>query len=236
MGLLWQIGGAALPPLVEQLARAKTIRQRRLLADTIAGFGDAAIPHLLKPLADERWFVARNAVTILGDIGDPLAIPVLEPVASHPDPRISKEVMKSLGRIGSSDARAILERHLKHGHGDTQLLAAFAIGLTRDPEAIPALVAALARPLLLARCDLQREVIKALAKIGTPAVVPALGRIFLRRALVSRRKTEDLREAAAQALARINSEASRALLQQGLSARNAKVAAICRAALSEPNS
>ncbi len=234
MGLFWQMGPQALPALIAPLGRARTLRQRRLLADTIAGFGEAAIPLLLGPLSDERWYVVRNAVTILGEIGHPSAIPALEPICAHPDPRVPKEAMKSLGRIGSPEARTILEMHLRHAEGDVPLLAAFALGQMRDGEAIPALLAILSQPLWRLRFELHREVIKALAKIGGPAVVPAIGRAFRRRSILFPQRNEAIREVAAQALARINTEESRAILARGVHSSNSKVAEICRAALEGP--
>ncbi len=234
MGLLWQIGGEALPALIEPLARARTVRQRRLLADTIAGYGEEAIPLLVGPLSDERWYVVRNAVTILGEIAHPSAIPALEPICAHPDPRVPKEAMKALGRTGGPEARAILEMHLRHATGDVQLLAAFALGQMRDPEAIPALLSMLSQPLWQARVPLQGEVIKALAKTGGPSIVPAIGRVFRRRAILFRRRNEALRQIAARALARINTKEAREILARGLQSPNEKVAEICRAAIEGP--
>lgn len=234
MGLLWQIGPGAIPALIEPLGRARTVSQRRMLADTIAGFGEAAIPLLLGPLSDERWYVVRNAVTILGEIGHPAAIRALEPICAHPDPRVPKEAMKALGKIGSHEARAILEMHLRHAEGEVQLLAAFALGQMRDPEAVPALLSLVSQPLWRVRVELHREVIKALAKIGGPAVVPAIGRVFRRRSILFPQRNEALREIAAQALARINSEEARELLAPGLRSSNTKVAEICRTAIQGP--
>ena len=234
MGLFWQIGPGALPALIEPLARARTMRQRRLLTDMIAGFGEAAIVLLVSPLSDGRWYVVRNAVTILGEIGHPSAIPALEPICSHADPRVPKEAMKALGKIGSPEARGILEMHMRHAQGDVQLLAAFALGQMRDPEAVPALLSMLSQPLWRVRLDLHREVIKALAKLGTPAVVPAIGRVFRRRSILFPHRNEALREYAAQALARINTAEAREILARGIHSSNGKVAEICRAALARP--
>ena len=231
--LFWQIGPTSLPVLIDLLAEAKVMRARRILADTIAGFGDAATPLLLKSLDDERWFVVRNTVGILGEIASPTAITALEPLSAHHDPRIVKEVIKALGKIGGPDARRIVQHYLKRGTKDLRVLAAFALGVMREPEAVPALLSMLPRRAAFTNFELQREVIKALAKIGSSAAVPALARILRRRSLFARRTSEDLRVIATQALARLNTEEARVLLARGVRSPNPRVAEICRAAIQE---
>jgi HEAT repeat protein len=233
MRLFWQIGPASPPILIEQLAEEKLMRARRILSDTIAGFGDAATPLLLKSLGDGRWFVVRNTVGILGEIGNPESITALEPLSTHEDPRIAKEVLKALGKIGGAEARRILEHFLARGAHDLQVLAAFGLGVMRDHEAVRALVSMLPRRVVFTNLELQREVIKALSKIGSPAAIPALSRIFRRRSLFARRANEELRVIAAQALARLDTEETRALLASGVRFSNPRVAQICRAAAQE---
>jgi HEAT repeat protein len=103
----------------------------------------------------------------------------------------------------------------------------------REPEAVPALLSMLPRRAAFTNFELQREVIKALAKIGSSAAVPALARILRRRSLFARRTSEDLRVIATQALARLNTEEARVLLARGVRSPNPRVAEICRAAIQE---
>ena len=80
-----------------------------------------------------------------------------------------KEVIKALGKIGGPDARRIVQHYLKRGTKDLRVLAAFALGVMREPEAVPALLSMLPRRAAFTNFELQREVIKALAKIGSSA-------------------------------------------------------------------
>lgn len=231
LNLLCQIGSAAIPHLIDHLASAKSIHARRILSTAISSFGDAAVPLLLNALNDQRWHVIRNAVAILGEIGDPDTITSLEPLASNREPRIAREALRAVGRIRSPESRRILERFLVHAKGELQLLAAFALGVLRDLAAVPVLASMLPRRVIFTNIALQREVIKALAKIGSPSAVPALGRLFRRRTLFAREKNELLRVSAAQALARLDTEEARSLLATGLGSANETVARICRTAL-----
>ncbi|MFQ5457530.1 MAG: HEAT repeat domain-containing protein, partial [Myxococcota bacterium] len=231
LDLLSQIGSGAIPQLIDHLAAAKSIRARRILSTAISSFGDAAVPHLLNALNDQRWFVIRNTVTILGEIGNPETISSLEPLASNPDRRIAKEALRALGQIRSPESRKILERFLVHARGELQLLAAFALGVLRDPGAVPTLCAMLPRRVIFTRFEIQREVIKALAKIGSPAAVPTLGRLLRRRSVLARERNEVLRTVAAQALARLNTEEARVLLMAGIGKGNRTVDEICQSAI-----
>jgi hypothetical protein len=228
MALFWQIGASVLPPLIEALAVAKAMHTRRVLSTAISGFGNVALPHLLNMLNDQRWYVIRNVVAILGEIGDPTAISSLEPLAAYHDLRIAKEALRAIGKIRSPESRTILERFMVHARGDLQLLAAFALGVLRDPKAVPALASMLPRRVIFTNLNLQREVIKALAKIRDPGAVPTLGRILRRRSLLAPKRNEELRYMAAQALARMNNDEARSMLVKGVDSTNEKVAQICR--------
>lgn len=231
MLLFWQIGTSVIPQLLEHLATARTIHTRRVLSTTISGFGDAATPLLLNMLNDPRWFVIRNVVASLGEIGDPAAISSLEPLAAWRDQRIAKEALRAIGKIRTPQSRVIIERFLVHATGELQLLAAFALGVLRNRESAPSLLSMLPRRVIFTNLDLQREVIKALAKIGAEETVPTLARLFRRRSFLARRKNEELRVFVAQALTRINSEEARSLLAAAIDSRNKKVSKICRAAV-----
>ncbi len=229
--LLGQMSSEIIPQLIDHLGRVKVIHARRVLSTVIRGFGEVAVPPLLDVLNDDRWYLIRNAVAILGEIGDPASLSSLEPLASNAEPRVAREALRAFGKIRHPESRKVLERFLTHARGELQLLAAFALGVLRDHEAIPVLGAMLPRRVVFTNFPLQHEIIKALAKIGTPQSVPLLGRLFRRRSLLARARNEELRVIAAQALARIDSEEARAVLAGGLDSGNREIARVCRTAL-----
>lgn len=51
-------------------------------------------------LSDERWYVVRNAVSLLGTTGDPAALPEIAGAARHPSPAVRQEVPAALAAAG----------------------------------------------------------------------------------------------------------------------------------------
>jgi HEAT repeat protein len=59
-------------------------------------------------LLDRRWYVVRNAVTIMGLIGSADAIPGLGPLSRHSEARVRREVARAVGRIKDPAGLTIL--------------------------------------------------------------------------------------------------------------------------------
>ena len=59
-------------------------------------------------LEDPRWFLVRNVVGILGDIGDVGILPQLKKVAVHGDPRVRREVVRTLTRFGTPECEELI--------------------------------------------------------------------------------------------------------------------------------
>jgi len=67
-----------------------------------------AFPAILPMLKDERWYVVRNMVTILGEIGSAEAVNALQTTARHPEPKVRKEVIKAFMKINTHAAENTL--------------------------------------------------------------------------------------------------------------------------------
>ena len=51
-----------------------------------------------------KWYFVRNLCTVLGEIGDRSAVPVLLRGAAHPDYRVRREAVSALGKLRSPEA------------------------------------------------------------------------------------------------------------------------------------
>jgi HEAT repeat protein len=65
---------------------------------------------LLKMLTSDKWYVVRNAVTMIMGIADPQMIPLLEKTLSHPEEKVRKETMMALAQIKGKEALNLLFR------------------------------------------------------------------------------------------------------------------------------
>src|SRR5712692_1928778 len=60
-------------------------------AELIVGFGPPAVSRLSSLVDDPRWFVQRAAARMLGRIGDPDAVTLLQPLLRRADPRVAPD-------------------------------------------------------------------------------------------------------------------------------------------------
>ena len=198
--------GKTIRYLMDRLAAERDAPTRRILTEALVRQRSAAVPVLVEYLTDERWYVVRNAVSILGDIRDQETADYLTPLLEHPDLRVRREAIRALTRIGGAGAVGILLKTLEGRDQDLCRQALLSLGAIKDPAAVPALIN------LLNRSDsgpkygeITREAIKALGEIGSDEAVPTLLSILKKRKFWRRSQYDEMRTAAALALGEIGS-------------------------------
>lgn len=225
-GLTVAIGKPALGLACAVMAKAQKSRTRAA-ACTMLCYLCNDRPDLLKPyLSDNRWYVVRNAAFVLGQIGGPDVIPLLRGAAMHPDPRVRRQVIQSLGGVPALQRRAILLGQLQSR--DPQVLAATLNMLSREQD--PALAREILRkvnePEFENRTeDEQRALLGTLGDVATDDAVPALEILLNKGGWFARKSFQ--RTAVARALQRIGTERALAVLEVGLKSRNEAVRNAC---------
>ncbi len=107
---------AAVEPLCEMLAESEVRKVRYLLCRAISILGRNELERLRSYVQDERWFFVRNIVMILGMMTAPQAIPILKLAVPHPEPRVRREVARSLGKIRSPNGLELAKVLLSDGN------------------------------------------------------------------------------------------------------------------------
>ncbi len=98
------------------------------------------VPEMEKRMSDPRWYVVRNMITILGKM-ILLETPALfMQAASHPDPRVAKEVMKNLFKTASPADTPLILRLLQHPEKSIRVQAIHLSSLSGVTNAIPVLL------------------------------------------------------------------------------------------------
>src|SRR6185295_6563734 len=189
-------------------------------------------PDILAPyLSDSRWYVVRNAVFVLGQIGGTEVVDLLQLAAQHQDPRVRRQVIQSLGNVPARDRLPILSQQLNTA--DLRLLAASLHVLARHqgPETTRVLLHRIQAPDFEARDpEYQRMMFNILAEMADDEAVPALAAMVLKGGWFARPSSQ--RVSAAQALHRIGSEKALAVLEDGLRTGNEAVKSACLEAMS----
>ncbi len=180
-----QRGGAdAVEVLMDLLVTAPTVGERRGVFDALKAMTEGT-EQLVHMLDHPEWFVARNVAELLGELGMEDAVPALARQLDHADERVRKAVALALAKIGTRSAAEPLRRALRDKSADVRMQVALGIGGRKS--------FALAMPLVVAMAEetdeaVERELILALGRIGSPDAVQALikfaqpsGRFFARK-------------------------------------------------------
>jgi hypothetical protein len=182
--LLDVLGVQAADTMLDALIRSENSQTRRVLIERLMRLGPDVAPAVIRRLVDDRWFVQRNMLALLGEM------PVLpadfdpSPYMAHADGRVRREALRLLLRSETNRDRAIC---LGLADTDDHCVRLALTGAARScPEA--------AVPLLVARAttgtnvDQRVAAIRVAASTGHPAALEALLQIAAPRRRLLRMK------------------------------------------------
>ncbi len=228
--LLPHLGTAVAGVLLDALIELQTAQGRRFLLDRIVGLGFEIGPAAVQRLADERWYVKRNMLKILGDLE--IVPPDLRAsdYLQHEDARVRREALRIVLRDPALRERAIC-RAL--GDPDERMVrVALAEALQSCPPVALPLVAS--RALSGTAEDQRVMAIRVLGASGIrSALDPLLKLTASRKSFFGARPPGKTPEyvAAIQALRNFSDDArARAILEQAANSRDPDVAQAARGA------
>jgi HEAT repeat protein len=197
LAVLTRTGEDGADALIEQLVKADERSDRRVYFDALLELR-AGVPTLLHMLGDARWYVARNAAALLGELGAADAEQPLGELLHHDDERVRHAATIALMRLGTARSMPAIEQALHDSAPQIRMQAA-AILVERRADAS---VAPLIRALDSEKDDEVRAVFYlALGQFGTPESVERLIAAAQPERGIFRRKAVAPRIAAIQALA-----------------------------------
>jgi HEAT repeat protein len=91
-------------------------------------------------LPDEKWYVIRNSIFVLGSLHDQQAVPALRARLSDTDVRVRREIAASLEKIGGEEAVDCLMVMAEDTAPEVRNAAIIAIGLVGKAEHAPLLI------------------------------------------------------------------------------------------------
>lgn len=189
---------AFLALLGEEAARRVRLRMCRVLAR----FGPPVIPALIPGLRDERWFLARNILYILGQIGDRSALEHVVGALDHAHPSVRMEAVRAAGLIAGPAAAPLLARRLTDPDPNVCRTVIRWLGTLKNGETVAALRDLVAAPGRSdSDLDVKQEALQALVSIGTPSALEVVEALAHRRARFWRGTERRVGEMAAAALA-----------------------------------
>ena len=208
MAVLTRAGEEGADAVVEQIATAAKQSDRRCYFDALLQL-QAGVPALIHMLGDTRWYVARNAADLLGEMQARDAEQPLTWLLQHDDDRVRRSATGALMRLGTPRALQAIQATLREGVPQMRIQAALALVARSDVRSAAPLLHALERE---TDEEVQAAILLALGRMGTPDAVKRLILTSEPERALFRRKASTLRVAAVQALGEVRApEAADAL-------------------------
>jgi HEAT repeat protein/PBS lyase HEAT-like repeat-containing protein len=208
IAVLTRAGEDGADALIEQIAAISGQNERRVYFDALLLL-QAGVPTLIHMLGDARWFVARNAAELLGEMQAREAEPQLTELLKHTDDRVRRAGTSALMRLGTSRAMQAIQDALRDGAPAMRMQAAAALVTRKDVKTAATLVRALEEE---KDEEVQAAFLLALGKLATPDAVQRLLKAVEPERGLFKKKGTAYRVAAVQGLGEARSpEATEAL-------------------------
>ncbi|HET9798863.1 MAG TPA: HEAT repeat domain-containing protein [Gemmatimonadaceae bacterium] len=196
IAVLTRAGDDGADALIEQIAAISGQSERRVYFDALLQL-QSGIPTLIHMLGDARWFVARNAAELLGEMQAREAEPQLTELLRHGDDRVRRAATSALMRLGTTRAMQAIQDALKDGAPAMRMQAAAALVTRKDVKTAATLVRALEEE---KDDEVQAAFLLALGKLATPDAVQRLRKAAEPERGLFKKKSTAYRVAAVQAL------------------------------------
>lgn len=224
-----RLKGRAASRTADRLALEGDVGARKILNSILVRMGKEIIPQLIDRLTDERWYVVRNTVRILGEIGESRGVEdALRSPLVHKDPRVRKETVRALSMIKGPETVNLMRSVLDDIDSSVVEMAEVSLGLLIDAGSVPELI-----ELVENRVDsgVRKEAVRALGRIGGRKAVSYLSGILEKRGWMLGSRDDELKVMCVSALADIGTPDAIKALEAGLSSSREVVSNACEAAL-----
>lgn len=222
-------GQEAAELLLTAIIEAPEALTRRNLFNALVAFGPSIRKMVEARLNSSQWYVVRQMVSLLGELGDPKALDAIEQTYDHPDMRVKRDVLKSLMKISSPRSTQILLKALEEDDQTLVTQAIISLGVLKDSTVIDTLGSiALKREAFADLMEPKKEAIKALGLIGDPRAVPYLTQILFKKVWFGKKTNEDARALAAHSLGLIGGVEAIEAIEKTLEASEGELYAACK--------
>ncbi len=167
------MGASMAAAAAEAMAASEDRTARRTYMSLLLGMGEDGVAVVESMSVDSRWYVARNGVVMIGEIGGDAALGRLTGALAHGDGRVRREALAALAKIGGEDAGLLSMGLLDDHEADVREAAARTLSALKVQRAVRPLLDLLAREKEQAVVE---QVLRALGRIGDPGAVPVISK------------------------------------------------------------
>jgi len=226
-----RIGPPATDALKAHLETDAVTPGRTRATAIIRQYGARAVSRLNSVVGSNAWAAQRNAAELLGEIGAPEGVPLLQPLLRGRDARVITAAVRALSNIRDPAAARAVHTVLRAATGDQRRAVVDALVAQRDARVVPVLVRIIdeSEP-FGADHAIVLDAIDALTRVGDDQAVPALATLMRRKKLLARKKGRALKERSLAALRAIKSPAAEGAIQDAAKTGDRLLRKLARAA------
>ena len=205
-------GDAFLQHLLARLEGEQDRTNRGRLVDVIRYIGPTALPSLLTALGSSSWYLVRNALTLLAELGNASCLHAITPQVNHPEPRVRRAAVRALWKLCGLAAEPHLLARMKETDAETMQELLFALGQLHSEKSVGPISELAQDKRVLERLRIQA--LETLGHIASPRAMPALLECMRRKGFFNPGEPSAIRMAAAKALVALGTPEARAALQK----------------------
>ncbi len=205
------------PILIESLKETEDYTVRKKIIDVIIKMGEKAIPEIQKLLTEKEWYIRRNGLFLLGELGVASSIDDIGRLITDEKEQVQIEAVTALAKIDDPRSRQYFIKALDSKYPRVVLEAMRHLEKEGVQQKLPEVIGWLKKRKSIPNENeekFRREIINILGKLGDDSAVIPLSEILNEGALFKANLLIRTKEAALNALAEIGTpEAIEALNQ-----------------------
>jgi hypothetical protein len=218
-----------IPPLLDTLSEEPDPSIRKFLIQLLSTFGKDAISEAARRLDDERWFVVRNMIYLIREVGGREHIRTIRRFAKNNNRKVCIEAIKTLLHFHTPDASSYLKLYLQGTDMELRDQAVKMAGSYKSIAAVPYLIELVEKKDRLGTESYYKvAVVKALGEIGDPRALGALEKLCSAKVLFYKSSLEDLKVEIFRSLHKYPRDSINSLLETGMKSKNEEIHTICR--------
>ncbi len=213
--ILETVSETSIPVLLRCLADETSTFGRKALITSLSRFGSQVRPHLDRWMVDDRWYVVRNALGFLSQVGGPQDTEVAKGFLTHSNGKVRLEALRFLTRYPSPIPDDMIEVLLSDPDPEVEARAILALGALQGQDGLKRLKVLAKKPFMRQGEIAKREMaIRGLGREGSPEAMDYLRRILSGRAILDKAGFERIQVAAVEAIGEIGGARAAAVLTE----------------------
>lgn len=198
---LTEVGESYAPLLIERLGNETDTELRKIWMQLLLELGNNARPAMLEALADQRWFLVRNLLVVLGQQKGGIPPKTVLNLCLHRHPKVRREALRILFRLNPSAANRMLEKELTDADQETLKILIPLTEMSNNDGIFSQLNRLLdIEPLTADNLEIKLHILTSLSSTPQPACLMTLTRLLTRKEFFLNNLRKTLKSAAAATL------------------------------------